>query len=45
MNRGEIRDNVGFLLNYTEGQADQDFAIDRLNKGIDLSILELFPEA
>jgi hypothetical protein len=35
MNRKQLREELAFLLNFTEGQADQDFAKARLNKLID----------
>lgn len=34
MNRSELRSEVGFLLNFNEGQADQDFSTSRLNKAV-----------
>jgi hypothetical protein len=35
MNRKQLREEVAFLLNFREGEADQDFAKTRLNKLID----------
>lgn len=35
MNRKQLRTELAFLLNFTEGAADQDFAKARLNKFID----------
>lgn len=34
MNRGQLREELSFLLNFNEGQADQDFSTTRLNKAI-----------
>ncbi len=34
MNREQLRQEVAFLVNFTEGTADQDFTVARLNKAI-----------
>ncbi len=34
MNRGQMAEEVGFLLNFNEGQADQDFDAERIRKSI-----------
>lgn len=45
MNRKQLREELAFLLNFTEGTADQDFVTNRLNKGLDRAYNQIVERA